>query len=216
MALILAVLALPTAAQAHRKNVIVKGYVSNVSAVLPNVLGLTANVLGGDARLRVSNYSGKTVVVLGYQGEPYLRFTKAGVFVNDRSPAAFLNRTRRPGGLRPGLADPRARPSWRRVAVGASYAWFDHRIHWTESTEPPGVQRHPALIQRVFSWRVPGRADGRPFVISGILGYSPRVVSVGGGDSPWVVAASIGGGVVLAAAALVGAEARRRKRRASS
>jgi hypothetical protein len=62
------------AAQAHWKNYVPKGYVSNVSAVVPNVLGVSVNVLGGDERLRLSNYSGRTVVILGYQGEPYLRF----------------------------------------------------------------------------------------------------------------------------------------------
>ena len=33
------------AAQAHRKNYIPRGYVSNISAVVPNVLGVSVNVL---------------------------------------------------------------------------------------------------------------------------------------------------------------------------
>jgi hypothetical protein len=51
------------------------------------VLGVSVNVVGGDKRLRLSNYSGQTVVVLGYTGEPFLRFSKNGVFRNARSPS---------------------------------------------------------------------------------------------------------------------------------
>jgi hypothetical protein len=46
------------AAQAHPGSKLT-GYVSTVSAVVPNVLGVNAFVLGGDDRLRISNYSGK-------------------------------------------------------------------------------------------------------------------------------------------------------------
>ena len=86
------VLAAPTAA--HGPTATQAGYVSSVNAVLPNVLGLSANVIGGDVWLRVSNYSGKEIVILGYQGEPYLRFRKDEVFQNDRSPMAYVNRFR--------------------------------------------------------------------------------------------------------------------------
>src|SRR5512133_1759263 len=75
------------------------GFVSTVSALDPPVLGLSVNVVGGDERLRLSNYSGKTVVVLGYSGEPLFRFAQAGVFRNARSPS-------------------KAPPAWRKVALG--------------------------------------------------------------------------------------------------
>jgi len=88
-------LTLASGARAHPGSTLT-GYVSTVSAVVPNVLGVNALVLGGDDRLRISNYSGKTVVVLGYEGEPYLRFDSKGVWANTLSPAAHLNRFRRP------------------------------------------------------------------------------------------------------------------------
>ena len=59
---------------------------------MPNVLGVGVNVLGGDERLRLSNYSGKAVVILGYQGEPYLRFTTSGVFA-ERALTGLVPRT---------------------------------------------------------------------------------------------------------------------------
>ena len=79
--------ALAPTATAHGPTFTGTGYISNVSAVEPNVLGMFVNVVGGDARLRLSNYSGKTILIRGYQGEPYLRFDKSGVFQNMRSPA---------------------------------------------------------------------------------------------------------------------------------
>jgi len=204
------------AARAHRKNYIPKGYVSNISAVVPNVLGVSVNVLGGDERLRLSNYSGRTVVILGYQGEPYLRFAGSGVFVNELSPASYLNRTRKPGGLKPGSADPSAAPRWHRVGVGASYEWYDHRIHWTKNRPPDGVRRHPDRIQRIFTWRVPGRAGGKPFAITGLLGYAPPPAS-GSSAGDWLEAAGLGAAGALAVGVLVvGVGARRRKRRAPS
>ena len=158
------------AARAHRKNYIPKGYVSNISAVVPNVLGVSVNVLGGDERLRLSNYSGRTVVILGYQGEPYLRFDGTGIYANTLSPAVYLNRFRRSRGLKPGEADPDAPPRWRKVGEGASYEWYDHRVHWNKSVAPRGVRRHPDLVQKVIDWSVPGRVEGQPFAITGLLG----------------------------------------------
>jgi hypothetical protein len=190
------------------------GYVSTVSAVVPNVLGVNAFVLGGDDRLRISNYSGKTIVVLGYEGEPYLRFDKSGVFANTLSPAAHLNRFRRPLPLQPGVADPSAPPRWRRVAPGVTYEWHDHRIHWTGHQPPQGVQEHPDRIQRIFSWRVPGRANGARFAITGFLGYAPDPAGKkkDTGTRGWLIGGIAGG--LLAAAVLVGAGARRTRRRA--
>ena len=46
------------------------GYVSTVSSLAPPVLGVSVNVVGGDKRLRLSNSSGKTVVVLGNARSP--------------------------------------------------------------------------------------------------------------------------------------------------
>jgi hypothetical protein len=210
----LAALALPAAVTAHPGSSLT-GYVSTVSAVVPNVLGVSALVLGGDDRLRISNYSGKTIVILGYEGEPYLRFERTGVYANTLSPAAHLNRFRRPRPLQPGIADSSAPPRWLRVASGVTYEWHDHRIHWTGDQPPPGVRKHPDRIQRIFTWRVPGRADGARFAITGFLGYAPDSARAkdAGGTSGWPLGAAIAAGV-LAAIVLVGMGARRSRRRA--
>ena len=212
--LFLTALVLPGDASGHGGTKFQKGFVSTVSAVLPNVLGVSANVTGGDARLRVSNYSGKTVLILGYENEPYLRFDSRGVWANARSPAVYLNRYRRSRGLHPGVADPAATPRWKRVAAGVSYAWYDHRIHWNKTTPPRGVQLHPERVQRVFAWRVPARVAGKPFAITGLLGYTPPESSKGR-DLAFGVVAGVSL-LVLALAALFGVRARGKRRGPSS
>ena len=209
-----AALALAAPAAAHGPTATQAGYVSKVNVVQPNVLGLSANVVGGDAWLRLSNYSGKQIVILGYQGEPYLRFEGSSVYENSRSPASYLNRFR---GLRAGVpahVSAAAAPVWRKVADGASYRWRDHRIYWVRREPPPGVKEHPDLIQRVFAWRVPGRADGRRFTITGILGYAPALSGGGGGRELELPA--LGGWAALVALTGIGLwVARRRERRAT-
>lgn len=213
LVVLLAALATP-AAHAHGGSA-QTGYVSTVSSLEPPVLGLTAHVLGGDDRLRVSNYSGKTIVLLGYQDEPYLRFDKEGVWANTRSPAAHLNRSRRPHALRPGVADPSAPPRWRKVAPGASYEWHDHRVHWVAAEPPKGVQEHPDRIQRIFNWRVPGLANGKRFAITGFLGYAPdRIPGKDEGTPGWLLVLAVLGAAVLLAALAAGVGARRVRRRA--
>jgi hypothetical protein len=191
-----------------------KGYVSTFSAVVPNVLGLSVNVLGGDDRLRVSNYSGMSVLILGYEREPYLRFGKDGVFVNARSPAARLNRFRYPPALAPGTADASATPVWLRVRTGATFEWHDHRIHWTAKEPPAAVSEHRDRSHLIFNWRVPGRANGQPFAITGFLGYVPPPGADGGdGARSWLVPAGVASGLALFVGA-VGVGARRARRRA--
>jgi hypothetical protein len=191
-----------------------QGYVSTVAGLEPNVLGVFVSVLGGDDRLRLVNYSGKTIVVLGYDREPFLRFAKNGVYENVRSPATYLSRERDPAKARvPASADPKATPRWRKVGAGvASYVWHDHRIHWTKSELPPVVQQAPDQIHRIFRWRIPARANGQPFVVLGFLGYAPSPNAGEDATSRWLPAAVIGASLLVAAA--LGAGARRAWRRA--
>ena len=60
----------------------------------PRVPGTQLKVLYGDDQVWMDNRSGKTVVIDGYGGEPYLRFAPQGIFVNVNSPAGYLNQDR--------------------------------------------------------------------------------------------------------------------------
>jgi hypothetical protein len=208
----LAVLVTPAASQAHRGSA-QTGYVSTVSALVPPVLGVDARVLGGDDRLRISNYSGKTIVVLGYEQEPYLRFDRRGVWANTRSPAAHLNRFRRPRPLAPGVANASDPPRWGLLTRGVTYEWHDHRIHWTAAEAPEGVRENPDRIQRIFNWRVPGLANGKRFAVTGFLGYAPERLPKqdDGSGATWLIVGGVGAAALLAA---VGVGARRLRRRA--
>jgi len=87
---------------------------------------VSARSLDGDRKLQLRVASGATVVVLGYQGEPFLRFSPSGIEVNDRSPSAIANKLARPGSV-PAL-DPHAAPHWSSVSHGHGYTWHDHRL----------------------------------------------------------------------------------------
>jgi hypothetical protein len=54
--------------------------------VNPPVPGLRVRVVNTGSDLEVSN-TGQEVVVLGYEGEPYLRVGPAGVYENTQSPS---------------------------------------------------------------------------------------------------------------------------------
>lgn len=205
---VLLAVAFPTAAASH-KGVGGHGYVSTFSAVQPPVLGLSVNVLGGDDRLRVSNYSGKTVLILGYQGEPYLRLGDGGVFVNTRSPATYLNRFRYPPALPADAADASAPPVWRRVRGGVTFEWHDHRIHWAARETPRAVADDPGHTHLIRNWRVPGRAAGKPFAITGFLGYVPPPGTRTEKERNWPLLLVAACGLTLA---VVGVGARRAKR----
>jgi hypothetical protein len=153
-----------------------KGYVSSVTSIEPNVLGLQASIVGD--RLLVRNWSTKTVTILGPDGRPSLRFGRRGVFASS------------------GVG-------WKRIAGGTSYGWHDPRVRWTGREAPDAVRRHPERAHLLRAWRVRGSADGKPFVIRGLLGYAPTAATTS--DSRWRtwLAAALGGGAVAALAFLI-------------
>ncbi len=183
---------LAPAAVAHQGN---PSFRSEVRDIAPALDGVQVEVVNYDDSLELRNRSGRTVVVEGYRGEPYVRIAADGtVAVNHRSPTYYLNDDRFAEGVEvPAGATPRATPDWREVDRTGRYAWHDHRIHWMAHTVPPQV-KDEGRRTKVFDWKVPLTAGGRPATIHG------RLIWVGERDGGFPAAA----GIALGAAALTG------------
>ena len=169
------------------------GYRSRITNVDPKMPGLRFKILYGDDQVWLENRSGKTVIIKGYSGEPYLRFGKNGIFVNVNSPASFLNQDRYGRIQVPKSATANATPDWEKLAGGDVWAWHDHRIHYMSPIPPPQIKAAPQKPHHVFDWKVPATDGGKKFFIAGSLDYKPPPKK----DFPW--------GLVISLAALVGA-----------
>jgi hypothetical protein len=185
------------------------GYRSTVVGVTPDLSGLEIHVVDGDDQLLLTNTGGREIVIEGYEHEPYLKFTRDGVFENQRSPAAYLNDERYGGVEVPASADPKAAPDWKPVGAGVEYGWHDHRIHWMSPIAPPKVRDAPDVKHHIFDWKVPGTVDGAKLVVSGSLDYVPPA----SGGSVYVVVSWVAAIIALAiaAAAAVFVAVRRRR-----
>jgi hypothetical protein len=148
------------------------GFQSRVSLIRPLVPGLLVEVLGGDELLSVRNWSGKTVVLRGVDGRPFLRFSGDVVSRNEGA-------------------------GWRVVGRGTSHVWHDPRIH---ATGPPpdreGLVRNwrirgsadgsPFAIVGFLGYRPPPGAEG----------------DCDAGLPAWAIVLAGAGGALVVAAAL--------------
>jgi hypothetical protein len=149
------------------------GFRSKVTKITPAVQGLSVTVVDYDDRLQLRNDTGEPIVILGYQGEPYLAFRDGHLYRNTRSSATYLNDDRFGQVAIPEQADPKAPPLWEEVSPREDFDWHDHRIHWMSRTLPPKVQAAKDEPHHVFDWSVPARLDGQPLKIAGTLDYEP-------------------------------------------
>lgn len=159
---------------------------STVTAITPDTPFLQADMVGADSFFRLHVDHGRPeVVVLGYEDEPYLRFRPDGtVEENQRSPAAYLNRTRTGDTLVPEGVSATAEPEWRAVASGGTHAWHDHRTHYMGRGTP----------RALVDWTVPLVVGGQVVTVSGR--YEPVIA-----PSPlpwWLLALGVAAGLVVA------------------
>jgi hypothetical protein len=191
------------AALAHQGN---PNYRSVIDQVSPKVAGVRLQVLNLDDRLELQNTSGKTVIVQGYQGEPYARLLGDGtVQVNRRSPAFYLNDDRFGAVKVPAAAKPGATPQWQVVDRAGRFQWHDHRIHWM-SKIPPKQVTDKSKRTKVFDWKVPVQVGATHGSVNGTLFWQPAA----GGGAPVGAYAGLGAIALLGLAAV--AVVRRRRR----
>jgi hypothetical protein len=159
-------------------------------------------IVGGDAFVRLTAQPGVTVEVLGYEGEEYIRFDPDGsVYVNQRSPAKYLNDDRYANVELPVEADAAAVPRWEVVSADGAYIWHDHRTHWMSPTPPAAVlESNGARTVQIFDWTLPLRADGAEGKIRGTLTWIPSTTAL-----PWLALSLVTLVVVAAGAIRMGA-----------
>jgi hypothetical protein len=179
------------------------GYRSTITGVKPKMPGLRLKVLYGDDQVWLDNRSGKTVIIKGYSGEPYLRFSPGGIFVNVKSPAGYLNQDRYANVQVPKSASVKAKPKWEKLANLHVWAWHDHRIHYMNPIPPPQIRSEPRKPHHVFDWKVPATENGKRFFIAGSLDYTPPPQK----EFPYGLVISLG---ALVGAGLIGLFALRR------
>jgi hypothetical protein len=183
-------------------------YRSTVTAIEPAVPGLEVTTHGGGESITLTNRTGKQVLVLGYSGEPYLRFTPDGVQVNGTSPTAALNAD----GSRSVPPAPAGRPKpaqWRPVGDGNSFTWQDFRPQWSAEQRPPIVTADPQGRHQVFAWAVQLTVDAKAVLVRGDVTWigEPQPRSV-----PLIITAGGGGLLAVALIGLVVALVLRRNR----
>ncbi len=173
-------------------------YETVLLGVTPQVPGLDLRIVDLGTKVELTNHGRTDVVVLGYDGEPYLRVGPDGVFENRRSPATYLNRSTTITSKPPASADASAPPAWQRVSSGTTARWHDHRAHFMGTDDPPEVARDPGTRHVVDNFRIPLRVGSEAVVARGQIVYQPPP-----SPWPWVI-----GAVLLAALVVVLARTR--------
>ena len=148
-AVVVSVLAAPGPAMAHsRGRTVALDFRLSLVGSGGSLPGLRAEVIDGNRELRLTVDPHMRVLVPGLLGEPMLRFSPSGVWVNRRSPSAAADK------LVP-LAG--AGELWTQLTRGHSYRWHDHRL-----TPPAGLR--PGARR---AWSLPITVDSRRVAIRG-------------------------------------------------
>jgi hypothetical protein len=149
-------------------------YRSYITSVTPTAPGLSVEVLEFADRLLLTNRTGRTVTIYGYQGDPYARLRSDGtVEVNTRSPAYYLNQSFYGNITVPASANPDAAPHWVVDDRTGQFEWHDHRIHWASPTLPPEV-KDKGRRTLIFNWQVPIRVGTQAGAVHGQLFWTPE------------------------------------------
>jgi hypothetical protein len=189
------IVAVPGTASAHTGGRIATDFEARLAGLRPPVPGVRAQVLGGDLKLQLTVSGSHTVVVLGLLGEPFLRFSPAGVQANAASPTAWND-----GVVSRSSAVAAARgPAWRRVAAGHTFAWHENRLR------PRPIVAGGTTPRRVAAWSVPLVVDGRRTSVTGYEWYAAKPSLL-----PWIALATLLLAVAAAAVRSTGRTAQRR------
>jgi len=148
----------------------------------PGAACLHWSVAGADGFVSLRSDCPGTVVVLGYQDEPYLELSAGGVRENRNSPATYLNADARGNSPVPSTVDAGAAPDWQQRADRPEYRWHDHRTHWMSGLPPETGGRAAVVLDWTIPVELAGEGPGATAVrvaAAGELFYAPPL-------GPWV------------------------------
>lgn len=144
-------------------------YRSTVSAIQPAVPGLEVSVGAKDGLVMLVNHTGKTVTVVGYGNEDYLRISPSGVEENTNSLTSAINASQSldklPASSAAGLTQQPAH--WVSRSDQPTASWRDYRVLWTNKQRPPIVADDPHHPHEVFAWAVQLRIGSQPVLVLG-------------------------------------------------
>ncbi len=156
-------------------------YQSEIVSIDPALPGLDVTMIGGDSFISLEAPPWVEVVVIGYRGEPYVRFLPSGIVEeNQLSPSKFLNEERFGETAIPTEATAEAEPVWKAVDDDGTWAWHDHRTHWMNRRPPPGAKRGDQIQEGVIPLFVDGQEVDVTVASYWLPAPSPIAVLVGG------------------------------------
>jgi hypothetical protein len=186
--IVLATLAPTAPAYAHAvTGVKATDYKSEIVGISGRHDALDVRLLDLGRRIELVNRGTIDVVVLGYDGEHWLRVGPRGTFENEYSNSAYHERQRR-GRVSGPPPDPEraaGAPRWRRTGDGTALRWRDRRTRH-EGPAPDQVQRAPGTRQLVVPrWTVELQRGDDLLAIAGRIVYVPPPSPL-----PWALAAA--------------------------
>jgi hypothetical protein len=188
-------------------------YRSAVTGIEPAMPGVEFMVHDNAGSVMLTNASGtKTITVLGYSGEDYLKITPTKVYENVNSLTAALNKSQGKSAPPARLSSGKKLPvKWSKTADGNSVMWRDFRVRWTATERPPSVAADPYHSHQVFAWALQIKVDRQPALVRGTVtwtGIPPVVVE----ESHYPVAIALGVAVLLGLVSMIALSTRRRRR----
>jgi hypothetical protein len=168
--------------------------------------GMTVSPLQGRLpALFVADPGGRSIVVRGLDGRPFLRLGPGGVDVDPSSPSWAIDRQAR------GVRVPASAPGsgWVHLSDQPSVTWLDPRLDYPASA--PGDLAHSRVVRH---WSIPIDADVQPVALTGAIEWIPSGGSHGPSSAWWIVLTVAGGlaataAILLAALALLSPRRRR-------
>src|SRR3954447_20979671 len=169
---------------------------TRIVSIEPPIPGVRVRIVDLGAKTELTNHSDSDVIVLGYEGEPYLKIGPSGVYENVHSAATYLNRSRQGGVVPEGVdTSPTAPPEWRKISDGQTASWHDHRAHFMGNALPPVVKSAPDRFHHVSVGHIKLQHDGTITDVTVALDWVPGPSGV-----PWIPVIVVAFGLAFAAA----------------